>query len=188
MAKITQKDLKKYLDELNEQELRAEIKELYRKFPLIKEYYQLELSTDSTLVVNDYKNKIRRYYFPNNRRVKRPKAAKMRELINSFKKVAPFTYDVIDLLFYQVEIMMEFTRERGYVSQGFYQTMISRYKEALQLIEQDQAKEEFRERSRKIAEESSFMNWGPQVDIKDLHIRCFHPFNPDTPQDPSADQ
>lgn len=173
MAKITQKDLKKYLEELNEQELRAEIKELYRKFPIVKEYYQLELSTDSTPVVDDYKNKIHRYYFPTNRNIKRPKAAKMRELINNFKKVAPFAHDVIDLLFFQVETMIAFTRERGYVSAGFYQTMVSRYKDALQLIEQNEAKEDFKERSREIAEEASYMNWGPDFEIQHLYESTF---------------
>ena len=166
MARITQKNLKNYLKELNEQELRDEIKELYRKFPIVKEYYQLELSTDSTPVVDDYKNKIRRYYFPANRKIKRPKATKMRELINNFKKVAPFTYDVIDLLLYQVETMIAFTEERGYVSKGFYQTMVSRYKEALQLIVQEEAKEIFLERSQKIVEDASFMSWVPDMEIE----------------------
>ena len=173
MAKVTQKDFKNFLDELNEQELRDELMGLYRKFPIIKEYYQLELSTDSTHVVDDYKNKIRRYYFPSGRNIKRPKAAKMRELISQFKKVAPFTHDVIDLLLYQVETMLAFTKERGYVSKGFYQTMVSRYKDALQLIEQEEAKEDFRERSLRIVKEAAFINWGPHIELENLFEGCF---------------
>ena len=173
MAKATQKDLKNFLEELNEQELREELIRLYRKFSIIKEYYQLELSTDSTPVVDDYKNKIRRYYFPTNRIIKRPKATKMRELISQFKKVAPFTFDVIDLLLYQVETMIAFTKERGYVSKGFYLTLVSRYKEALQLIEQEEAKDNFRERSQNIVKEATFIHWGPHKELVHLFEGSF---------------
>lgn len=176
MAKVTQKDLKKFLEELNEEELRNEIKQLYQRFPIVKEYYQLELSTDSTAVVDDYKNKIRRYYFPTNRNIKKPKAAKMRELISQFKKVAPFPHDVIDLLLYQVETMMDFTEEKGYVTAGFYQTMVSRYKDATQLMMQEEAKEDFRERCQNILDQASFMSWGPVMEIELLFKGCFEEY------------
>ncbi len=177
MPKITQKDLKKYLDDLTEQELREEIKALYRKFPIVKEYYQLELSLDSTPVVEDYKSKIRRYYFPAGRNIKRPKAAKMRDLINQFKKVAPFPHDVIDLLLFQTETMIQFTSENGYVSAGFDQTVISRFKEATKLIKQEQAKAEFQERCLHLINEAEIMGWGPHFNLQLLYTECFEEEN-----------
>lgn len=45
MAKMTQKQLKKHLLELSEEELREEILRLYTTIPLVKEYFQLGLGS-----------------------------------------------------------------------------------------------------------------------------------------------
>jgi hypothetical protein len=174
MAKITQKQLKRYLQDLSEDELRQEVMRLYSSIPLVKEFYQLELSPDINSLVEDYKKKIRRYYFPAGRSIKRPKAAKMRELIRNFQRISPFPYDVADLLLYQTACMIEFSEENGYISKGFQQTIISRYKEALTLIDKEMLKADFMKPCQQILKNTRFMHWGTYEQLLKLYTDTFN--------------
>lgn len=174
MAKITQKQLKKHLQALSEEELREEILRLYSTIPLVKEYFQMELSSESTALVLTYKQKIKRYYFPKGRAIKRPKAAKMRELIRDFQRISPFPYDVVDLLLFQAECMVEFSAANGFVSSGFQQTLVSRYKEALLLIKKEMLRNDFIKRSQTILKNTRFMHWDTYEQLLQLYIHCFN--------------
>ena len=170
------RELKKWVQELSEDELQEELLKLYKKFPIVKEYYQQELSQDGGLI-EDYKKKIRQHYFPTGRSVKRPRAAKTRELLSRFRKLSPFPYDVADLLLYQAETMVEFSASkgtsgnRGYISGGFNQTLISRYKEALQLIVAESLQQDFMPRLQQLLRDSRHMRWGTYDALLDLYIQ-----------------
>ena len=174
MAKITVKQLKRHLQELSEEELREEMIRLYQRFPLVKEYFQLELSQDSTALVSAYKQKIQRYYFPKGKSIKRPKAAKMRGLIRDFQRISTFPYDVADLLLFQTECMVAFSESKGYVSAGFQQTLISRYKEALVLIKKEMLKDPFMQRCQAILKKSRFMHWNTYEQLLKLYIEYYN--------------
>ena len=134
----------------------------------------MELSNDSTALVLAYKQKIKRYYFPKGRGIKRPKAAKMRELIRDFQRISPFTYDVVDLLLFQTECMIEFSTDKGYVSSGFQQTLVSRYKEAMLLIKKEMLRDDFMKRSQVILKNARFMYWDTYEQLLQLYIDCFN--------------
>ena len=170
------RDVKKFLSELSEEELQEELLKLYKKFPIVKEYYQQELSQDGGGLVGDYKKKIRQHYFPSGRSVKRPRAAKTRELLSRFRKLSPFPFDVADLLLYQAETMVEFSAgkgsgNKGFISGGFNQTLISRYKEALQLVVAEGLQQDFMPRLQQILKDARFMRWGTYDALLELYIQ-----------------
>lgn len=171
------RELKKYLNELSEEELREEFLKLYKKFPILKEYYQQELSQDGGGLVADYKKKIRLHYFPSGRTVKRPRAAKTRELLSRFRKLSLFPFDTADLLLYQAETMVEFSASkgtngnRGYISGGFNQTLLSRYKEALQLIVAEGLQQDFLPRLQQVLRDARHMRWGTYDALLELYIQ-----------------
>lgn len=169
------REVKKYLNELSEEELREEFLKLYKKFPILKEYYQQELSQDGGGLVGDYKKKLRQHYFPSGRAVKRPRAAKTRELLSRFRKLSPFPFDVADLLLYQAEVMVEFSASkgsgnRGFISGGFNQTLVSRYKDALQLIVAEGLQPDFMPRLQQLLQNARFMRWGTYDVLLALYI------------------
>ena len=170
------REVKKYLNELSEDELREEFLKLYKKFPILKEYFQQELSLDGGGLVVDYKKKIRQHYFPTGRVVKRPRAAKTRELLSRFRKLSLFPFDMVDLLLYQAETMVEFSASKGsgnkgYVSGGFNQTLISRYKEGLQLIAAEGLQHDFMPRLQQMLKDARFMRWGTYDTLLELYIQ-----------------
>ena len=172
MKKPGLRDFRKYLKNLEEDDLREELEKLYKQLPIVKEYYQFELSANHDSIVKSYKTKIDRHYFPTSgRKPKRPKAAKMRDLINQFKQLSPFAFDTVDLLLHQVETMIKFAKDRGYVSKGFNQTLISRYKEALVILTKEELQADFSDRGQQIMQQSRFMRrWGTYDSLVELYI------------------
>lgn len=98
----------------------------------------------------------------------------MRELIRDFQRISTFPYDVVDLLLFQVECMVEFSTNKGFVSGGFQQTLVSRYKEALLLIQKELFKEDFAKRCQSILKSSRFMHWGTYEQLLQLYNDAFN--------------
>lgn len=171
---VTKTTFKKYIKSLDEESLQEELIRLYDRLPLVKEYYKFELSNDSSKLVDAYKEKISRHYFPKNRTVKRPKAAFSKELIRTFQRLSPFPFDTIDLLLHQVEVMIRFSEKRGMVSTGFQSTLLSRYKEALKLIKSEGLKADFMERCQQVLIKSRFMRWGTYDALLEAYIAVFN--------------
>lgn len=148
MSRLTKSSLQKHLNHLEKEDLVEELAKLFTKFKNVNEYYQMEFGEDTQLVVNQYKQKIRKIYFPN-KRIRRPRSAASKKLITEFRKVALYEYDVIDLLLYRVENSIEFMNAHHYISEAFYKSMQSGFTEALQLMAKNRLSDEFKERCEK---------------------------------------
>lgn len=108
MAKSVKTELNKYLKDLSRPELEKEVKKLYSKFKEVKKYYEMEFCEDTTEILNEYKDKIKQEYFPK-RGFGKARNSVSKKVISDFKKISIFQKDVIELLLYRVEMMIEFT-------------------------------------------------------------------------------
>ena len=61
---MSKRDLKKYLNELNKQQLEEQIIALYDKFLPVKTYYNFVFNPNENKLVQDCKLKISNEYFP----------------------------------------------------------------------------------------------------------------------------
>lgn len=159
MSKITKNTLKKHLEELTKAELTAEILKLFEKIKAVKDYYEMDLGTDTSAVLNEYKAKIERQYFPK-RGYGTPKAAEVRKLISEFKKIAIFEFDVVDLLLFRVEKAVDFTNAYGDIDEAFYTSAENAFDDALKLAKKTATLAAIKERSRQVVLETQNMGWG----------------------------
>lgn len=159
MGKSIKSELNKYLKELNRTELEVEIKNLYTKFGEVKKYYELELSQDTSKVLNEFKDKIKKEYFPN-RGNARASNKESRKVISEFKKISIFQKDIIELLLYRVETMIEFTKTYGDIDEPFYNSLESSYNEACKLITKEKLEKDYRGECRRLMNETYHFGWG----------------------------
>ena len=97
------RDFTKYLKHLEEDELRDELQRLYDRFPVLREYYQMELG-DTKRVVDKYKAALHKAFFPTRGRGKRGRS-QSRKLIKKFAEVSIHPKDLVELHFYRAELM-----------------------------------------------------------------------------------
>lgn len=172
MSRLTKVTLQKHLYHLEKEDLIAELIKLFSRFKNVNEYYQMEFGEDTRLVVNVYKQKIRKIYFPK-KRIRRPRSAASKKLISEFKKVALYEYDVIDLLLYRVENSIEFMNSYQYMSEAFYKSIQSGFMETLQLIAKLRLFDEFKERCEKCVWFAGHSDFGLNFSLQQIFIQYY---------------
>jgi len=159
MKKSTKKELTKYLKQATKKELEKEVKKLYDKFKDVKKYYEIEFTNDTTDIVNEFKEKIKKEYFPS-RGYGRGRNNVSRKVILDFKKIAIFQKDVIELLLYRTEVMLGFTNAYGDIDEAFYNSLTRSYDEACRLIQKEQLADDFKIYCKELIDASRNFGWG----------------------------
>jgi hypothetical protein len=144
------RELTKYLDHLEEEELRQEILQLYKKLPVVREYYQMELGDSTKALVDKYKKDIRKAFFPARGRGRRGRS-ESRKVIRAFEKISIHQKDIIELLFYRVSVMVDYLTAHRLISESFHDSIVTSYAEACRLTEKEILTDYFREKAREVA-------------------------------------
>ncbi len=165
--KLTQAQLKKQLENYSPKELIAEIGELYRRFPDVKNYYQIKLSPQSEGdIVSEYKEKIKKEFFPT-RGLGRARLSIAKKPISEYKKVCFNPTSLIDLMLFYVEQGVDFSNEYGDIGEAFYASMESMFYQALNLIQETNSYDIFYSRCRLIVNNASGTGYGFYDQIED---------------------
>ena len=159
MSKSTKAKLSKYLKESSKAELEKEVKKLYDKFSVVKAYYEMELTTDTIKIVKEYKKKLYKIYFTKGGSPGKGSSNESRKIITNFKKIAVFQKDVIDLLLYRVETMLDYA-VYGDQNEAFYNSLTRSFDEACQLIANERLEEDFKDECERLMRDAYSVGWG----------------------------
>lgn len=147
---VVSKELNKYLKELSKEELIKEINKLYSKFKFVKEYYASELGTDNGELLKGCKVRIAKLILKTGRNIK-PDIASANKVIREFAKVSVHQVDVIDLMLYKVELIVEFLDQWGYSHfTGVENSIANTYPDILNLIYKNRLKKTFTKRCKQV--------------------------------------
>ena len=140
---------KKHLAELNIEELKHELSELYDKVPGVKQHYAMELGSekDRKRIYDKAKAEIKaKYATKSYRRPRRPRIQKINTILKKMRHTAVFKHEMIDLYLFDLEEAMVFIVKYGFYSQTLANHIKSVYKSAAQLIAQEHLCEDHQSR------------------------------------------
>jgi hypothetical protein len=101
--KITLNQLKQYLKKCSQEELITDVAELFKRFPSVKEYYQIKLYPQAeTEVLTKYKKIIEDEFFPT-RGFGKARLSIAKKAISDYRKVCNNEVDIIDIMLFYVE-------------------------------------------------------------------------------------
>ena len=170
---ITLNHLKKYLNNCSQEELVNQISELFKKFPIVKKYYQIKLYPESEeQVINKYKKVIEDEFFPS-RGFGQAKLSVAKKAIAEYKKVSQTPLGLLDIMLFYVEQGVKFTNAYGDIDENFYISMEDMYEKAVKSINKDGFKDIFQERCKKIVEDTSEVGWGFHDALCDVYKEVF---------------
>ena len=117
---MSKRDLKKYLNELDKQQLEEQIIALYDKFLPVKTYYNFVFNPNENKLVQDCKLKVSNEYFPI--RGKRPKARRSvaQKFIKHFIMLGVDPFIIADVMLYSIEIAQTYSSEKIIKQELFY--------------------------------------------------------------------
>jgi len=160
---MSKRDLKKYLQELDKNQLEEQIIELYDKFSPIKIYYDFVFNPKEDTLLKECKIKISNEYFPA-RTSGKPRRPKMRrsvaqKYIKHFILLGVDPFIIGDVMLYAIEIAQTFSAEKLVKSELFYKSMLSSFEQAVSFMIANGILEDFKSRIVAISNETNRQNW-----------------------------
>jgi len=139
----------KYINSLDHEELKTEIKHLFKKIPAVKEYYKMELGseTERKKLFDKAKEEIRsRYATKSYRRPRKPRIQKINKILSTMKKKSIFQHELVDLYLFDIETCIDFARNYQLHTQVMQNHIDQVFQRAQLIIEGDQLGEMFKSR------------------------------------------
>lgn len=125
------RNFQKLINSLDTEELREEITQLYDRFELVRKYYSVELSGDTSKTVAKYKDQLDKLFLPTRGRGKRARSNSAK-VIKEFSKISVFPEDLIELYFYRTDRMLEHIYAYRVDNDGYHASLVSSFKESCQ--------------------------------------------------------
>ena len=156
---MSKRDLKKYLSELNKEQLQDQITELYDKFLPIKTYYNFIFNPNENNLLKDAKLKISNEYYPI--RGKRPKMRRSvaQKFIKHFILLGVDPFVIAEVMLYNIEIAQTLSAERQINAELFYKSMLTSFNQAISFLIEKSILKDFESRIVAIKNETIAQNW-----------------------------
>ncbi len=163
--------LKKYLQQFTKEQLIEQINELHKKYKDVRDYYAFCLNPDEEKTLKKYKAIIYESFYP--KRGFKLSLSQARKSISDFKKLSPSTEHVADAMVYFVECGVLFTNDYGDIDEQFYNSMEGMFEDACIFIQKNGIKSLFKERCKKIVDNTSNIGWGFHDYLSDAYYQFF---------------
>lgn len=169
MPKVTLREVREYLRSKSHAQLVEDIVVLYGKLDGVKEFITFQMGRGfSDELLEKQRAIIQKEFFPA-RGFGQARLSIARKAITEYKKTSPNIPGVVELMVFYVEIGVRFTNDYGDISESFYNSMESMYKQALKSIIQYGLQEQFRERCKQIVSDTRDIGWGFHDTLSDLY-------------------
>lgn len=172
---MSKRDLKKYLSELNKEQLEEQVIELYEKFVAVKTFYDFVFNPKEETILKEAKIKISNEYFPI-KKVGRRSKPKMRrsvaqKIIKHFITLGVDPFVIADVMLYNIEIAQTYSSENPIKQEFFYKSMSNSFEQALEFIISNGIYTDFKTRINSIFQETVDQMWFNHYEFKRIISR-----------------
>jgi len=166
---MSKRDLKKYLSELDKEQLQEQILELYDKFSAVKEYYDFVFNPKEDKRLQEAKLKISNEYFPVASSGKKKRAKLRRSVaqkhIKHFITLGVDPYIIVDLMLFSIEIAQAYSAENTINQEAFYKSMFNSFEQMVQFSIANGVISEFQNRINAVFQETIEQKWKNKNDF-----------------------
>lgn len=172
---MSKRDLKKYVSELDKEQLEEQIIDLYEKFQSVKVYYNFVFNPKEESLLQDSKLKISNEYFPIKKLGRRSKPKMRRsvaqKLIKHFVVLGVDPFVIADVMLYNIEIAQAYSSENPIKQELFFKSMFNSFEQAVEFIISNGIYAEFKTRIGSIFQETVDQKWINQYEFERIISR-----------------
>ena len=162
---MSKRDLKKYLNELNKEQLEEQIIELYNKFSDVKVYYDFVFNPNEDKLVREAKFKISNEYFPVKGKKSKMRRSVAQKFIKHFITLGVDVFIIADIMLYNIEIAQTFSAEKVVKQELFFKSMLTSFQQTISFLMEHGILSEFQRRVVAIKDETIQQNWVNQYEF-----------------------
>ncbi|SFF63262.1 hypothetical protein SAMN04488033_102156 [Salegentibacter agarivorans] len=156
---MSKRQLKKYLQELDKEQLEEQIVNLYERFIPVKVFYDFVFNPREEELMRKAKLKISKEYFPETRRKPKARRSIAQKEIKHFQQLGVEPHLTADLMLFNIEIAQTFAEEKSNLKEAFCKSIFKSFEEAVKFILKKGVLPDFKNRILKIAAESENQSW-----------------------------
>lgn len=153
---------KKYKEAAPEEEIREVLEKLYRSFPIVKQYFTMELGTEKERATlnGKAKKKLESLY---QRYRTRSRKSKANTILKEQEAISVFDHELADVYLYHVELCLDWLRYFD-VKPMEADHMLQSLDKAIQLILKSMSEDQFEDRLNSINQRANILyHYGQQV-------------------------
>lgn len=160
---MSKKELKQFLDELDNNELQEQVLDLYQRFKSVKEFYDFSFKPNEDKRFDEAKRRIGREYFPDAGRKEKKRRSVAQKLIKHFLQLEADPTRIADLMFFNIEIAQTYNAEKLIKQEAFYRSMLKSFQEAVEFIQAEFLLEESKLRIEQIVGICNQQDWPNKI-------------------------
>ncbi|WP_306568041.1 DUF6155 family protein [Flavobacterium lindanitolerans] len=165
---MSKRDLKKYLKELDKEQLEEQLLELYEKFSDVKTYYDFVFNPKEDKLLQEAKLKVTNEYFPLKGKRAKLRRSVAQKYIKHFLSLGVDSYVVADLMLHNLEVAQKYTARREMRYASFYKSMLNSFEQVVKYSIENGMVSEFKERIFHIKDNAFKQNWENKEELERL--------------------
>jgi hypothetical protein len=159
VARMSKRELKKYIKTLKRAKLEEQVFELYDKFKPVKTYYDFVFNPKEDRLIEEAKIKIYKEYFPNTKRRAKKRRSTAQKIIKSFLVLGVNESLIADVMLYNIEIAQSYTAEIRINQDSFYTSIFNSFEQAIIFIKEQGLSSDFELRITNVVDAVEAQNW-----------------------------
>lgn len=156
---MSKRDLKKYLQQLDKNQIEEQLLELYDKFPEVKTYYNFVFNPREDKLVQEAKAKMSNEYFPIKSKRPRLRRSVAHKYIKHFLTLGLEPHHLADVMLFNIETALKYSAKRDIRYESFYKSMLTSFRQAVDFIMVSGIISEYKSRLESIAAETKRQKW-----------------------------
>lgn len=165
---MSKRDLKKYLKELDKEQLEEQLLELYEKFSDVKTYYDFVFNPKEDKLLQEAKLKVTNEYFPLKGKRAKLRRSVAQKYIKHFLSLGVDSYVIADLMLHNLEVAQKYTARREMRYTSFYKSMLNSFEQVVKYSIENGMVSEFKERILHIKDNAFKQNWENKEELERL--------------------
>lgn len=165
---MSKRDLENYLKDLTKKQLTNQLLDLYKRFKEVKVYYDFAFNPQEDKLIEDFKTRVGKEYFPQGKRKPKMRRSIAQKLIKHFIIIELNPTLLLDAMLFNIETAQVYTSGRTINQEAFYKSMYNSFQQAVNHAKYQGIFKESEDRFIKIlqnAEEQKWSNYSDFVEV-----------------------
>ena len=163
---MSKRDLKKYLQSLDKDQIAEQLLELYSKFPEVKTYYDFIFNPNEEKLLQDAKVKISAEYFPTKTKKPKLRRSTAQKIIKHFLMLGVEAHIVAEIMLYNIIIAQRYSAKKELRYNSFYKSILNSFEQCLNFCISNGILPHFRAQLLGIVEEVQKQKWENKSEFK----------------------
>ena len=163
---MSKRDLKKYLQSLDKDQIEEQFMELYSKFPEVKTYYNFIFNPNEDKLLQEAKIKIAAEYFPTKTKKAKLRRSTAQKIIKHFFMLGVESHVTAEIMLYNVTVAQRYSAKKEMYYASFYKSILNSFEQCINYCISNGILPHFRDQLLNVVEEVQRQKWPNKLEFK----------------------